>query len=311
VNAIVFWLSIVGALVAVTGAWAFEARDFARLHARRRTAVLNAARLTACALVFWAALWIVPRSIVTAVLVAIEGALVYFPERWLIRLGGLEPRWQLRALQDAAGELANRYPAVPRPPEFAEPMARLISRMKAIQAHELAEMRDLLIADFAESISSVHHFPDLGLRAVRIHQLEAELFGPEARRAEFEPDEATFRWRLYRHLGDMIDCGSAARDLEHLVRLRELIDELEQYRRQDTEALIDAVASSAREWLACQAPGPWPPTSFRDIGLAIDRGYAELWSSKRVFWGAELDDRDWSALSAIVERKSSSSGRAG
>ena len=94
------------------------------------------------------------------------------------------------------------------------------------------------------------------------------------------------------------------------MRLRELIDELEQYRRQDTEALIDAVASSAREWLASQAPGPWPPTPFRDLGLTIDRGYAELWSSKRVFWGAGLDDRDWSALSAMVEQKSFSAGRA-
>jgi hypothetical protein len=57
-------------------------------------------------------------------------------------------------------------------------MERLIGRMNGIKgASEIAEMRDLLVADFTDSIVGLHHFNDLGLRAIRMHQIEGKIFG--------------------------------------------------------------------------------------------------------------------------------------
>ena len=254
-------------------------------------------------LVAW---WAVPGSSQRVIVVLIAAALIFLPVRWLLRLGGIEPRWELRALQDAAGELANRYPTSPRSEEFVRPMRRLIVRMEAIRAPELVEMRDLLVVDYLNTIEGVHHFADLGLRAIREHQIECEIFGPQARRTELDSTEATFRWHLYRAFGDMIDAG-AARDPEYVARMEELVKELEQYRRSGTEEFVDALRSSAEQWLASPSAGSWADGGVRSLGPAVEQSYIETWPRKSIFWGAALDDRDADALKAAMEGRGSKS----
>jgi hypothetical protein len=123
-----------------------------------------------------------------------------------------------------------------------------------------------------------------------------------ARRVELDPDEATLRWHLYRTFGDMIDAG-AAREPEYLARMTELIEELEQYRRPHTGAFIDGLQVSAREWQASQTSAQWAEGGALSLGPTIERPYREIWPRKSVLWGAELDDRDISALPMVMEAR--------
>jgi hypothetical protein len=300
-----FWMWVGGTVVSLGGLWLAELPELRKVHARRQVALLNAVRLGAAAALFVVLTRVAnPRTLAGVAIATVAIALVLVPIRWVIRVGGIEPKWELRALQDAAGELANRYPTPPRPAEFVQPMKRLVGRMNAIRAPEIAEMRDLLVADFSDSIVGLHHFPDPGLRTIRVHQLECEIFGAQARRAELDPAEATFRWHLYRTFGDMIDAG-AAREPEYLARMGELIEELEQYRRPHTEAFIDALQVSAREWLVSRTQAPWAEGGALSLGPTIERPFREIWPRKSILWGAELDDRDISALPIVMEARQS------
>lgn len=297
---ILFWGSFIGTVVVLGGLWLLGRSDFERNHARKRAQVLNALRYAACIALLLSLLWVVPRSPLSWAVAFVVVVLFLFPERWLLRIGGREPKWELRALQDAAGELTRSYPP-PRRREFVLPMERLIGRMKAITEPEIAEMRDLLVADFSDSLVGTHHFSDLGLRAVRIHQIEVEVFGPDARRAELDPAEATFRWHLYRTFGDMIDCG-AAREPHYLARMTELIEELEQYRRPDTEVFVDALQSSARDWLNSETPASWPVDGVLSLGPTVEESFWRLWPRKSVFWGTDLDERDAWTLQQLTRQ---------
>jgi hypothetical protein len=296
-----FWIWVGVTAVSLGGLWLAELPELRKVHARRQVALLNAVRLGAAAALFVVLTSVAnPRTLAGVAIATVAIALVLVPIRWVVGVGGIEPKWELRALQDAAGELTRRCSTLPKPPEFQQSMARLVGRMKAVKSPELAEMRDLLVADFSDSIVGLHHFNDLGLRAIRMHQIECKLFGPQARRGELDPAEATSRWRLYRTVGDMIDCGSAAREPEHLARLRQLIEELGEYRRPHTEELIDALQGSAREWLASGTPDPWPDGGVLSLGPTVERSYGELWPRYSVFWGAQLDDRDLSNLPTVM-----------
>ncbi len=297
---ILFWGSIGWTVVLSGGTWWLERSAFARKNARERVQVLNGVRLAAAAALLLIVWWAVPQSPLRVLLGVVAGALIFIPEKWLLRIGGIEPKWQLRAIQDVATELARRY-VPPRPPEFAQSMKPLVARMEAIRGSEVAEIRDLLIAEFNDWIIGNYHLADLGLRAIRAHQIELELFGSGARRAELDPAEATFRWRLYRTFGDMINC--AEREPSHVARLEQLIEEMEQYRRPDTEAFINAVAESAHGWLLSKTVAPWPAQGVASLGPIVARSCLAMWPSEDVFWGAELDDRDISALPTVMEAR--------
>ena len=292
--------SVVGVVVVFGGLWRLELPGLRHKHARGRVVVLDAVRYATSGAILLIGLWVVPRSTLSLVLAALALALFVVPEDLLLRIGGIEPRWELRALQDEAGKLTRGYLPL-RQPESRQSLEHAIGRMEALKAPEVAEMRDLLVADFKDSLAGTYRPGCLGLRAIRIYQIERQLFGAEARPPELDPAEATFRWRLFRAFGDMIDCGSALREPAHLARLKELMGELEQYRRADTTVFLDALQKSARTWLESSTPAPWPPEEgVRGLGPTIEKSYQELWPHKAVFWGAELDDRDMGDLPAAA-----------
>jgi hypothetical protein len=293
-------LSIAGVVVLFTILWILDLRDFRRVHARASVVVLNGFRWAIGAGVFLSGLWVLPRSSPAQwLLVALFAALAFLPHGWLVRIGGVEPKWRLRALQDDASRLTRRL--LPgRPAELRHALGGLIEQIRAIDAPELREMRDLLVADFTDTMMGGVHFADTGLRAIRIYQIEAQVFGADARPPEFQSDEATFRWRLFRTVGDMIDCG-AVRKPDHMTRLRQLIEQLNQFRRPDLEVFIDELSASAAEWIESGSSPDWPRGgSIGALGPSIDQSYQQFWPRKSVFWGAELDERDLRALPSVM-----------
>ncbi len=173
------WIWVGLSALSLGGLWLAELPELRKAHARRQVALLNGVRLGAAATLFVVLTSVAnPRTLAGVAIATVAVALLLVPIRWVVRVGGIEPKWELRALQDAAGKLRNRYPTPPRPSEFVRPMERLIGRMNGIKgASEIAEMRDLLVADFTDSIVGLHHFNDLGLRAIRMHQIEGKIFG--------------------------------------------------------------------------------------------------------------------------------------
>jgi hypothetical protein len=288
------WIATLGFL------WFHSWRELRQRHARSRTIGLVSARWAICLCLGLFGIWFVRHGSLGEWILGLTLLVaVLAPLKWLIRIGGIQPKWQLKTLRDAGDSLSRRY-WPDRLPEVALELRGVVDQMMAIEARELLEIRDLEVAGFIERLGGFYNMGYLGLRAVRIHQIEIELFGPEARKPELTSAEATFRWRLYRIISDMFDCG-ATPEPQNLARLRELIAELQGYRRDDTRVLVDCLARSANDWLESGAEARWPldrsgiqafDESIFDIDMA-------LWPRMSVFWGAELDERDLQDLPSV------------
>jgi hypothetical protein len=131
-----------------------------------------------------------------------------------------------------------------------------------------------------------------------------------------EPDEATFRWYLYKIFGRMMEIGAAdAADGgpsgDDLTEFRELMDSLEEYRRPDTGGFIDAVLRSTAIWLADTSTGPWIRSyEFEALGPSGLEEIQWIWGREAAMWGAYLDGEDLREIKRDLARRSLGSGDA-
>jgi hypothetical protein len=290
------WFSvwIVVLVVSLGGLWLAELPDLRKAHARRRVAVLNAVRLAAAAALLVVLVWVVnPRTLAGAAVGAICAALVLTPVGWVVRVGGIEPEWELRRLILTAGDLSRRYES-PRPPKAIAEMRRLVSQMYARRTPATSELVALRAVDLEDWINGTYRPIDLGRRSIRIYEIERELYGTAAGKPENAPDDATFLWQLYRAFGEMIDWGSAEPSEEQRATFERLTEALSRYRRSDTSSFIDATQESARAWLSSGwSNATWPPAGgIPDLGPAVESAFRALWPTVKVFWGAELSEDD-------------------
>ncbi len=258
--------------------------------------LLNAVR--GIAIIIWlaAAPMALPAGLLIWSEVVIVSALLLIPYQWLIVIsGGREPKGELRHVAWKAAVLydkkLNQYPP---PPRDIDRMRRLIQQMERARSPETSEFCDLQVAECRDWMAGACWILAQGWRAIRSHEIEQQLYGGFARPAKLDHAEATFRWQLFRVFAWLTDTGDQEMDRESRVLLEQLLAELDEFRRPDTERFIDLVKESATVWLSSEPrTGPWMPASgLVGLGPAINAEYARLWPGCAVFHGAQLDERD-------------------
>jgi hypothetical protein len=291
-----YWVAVAFFAVVMAALLAVEREALAEERARRRALLFDAARLTAALLMLLVLRVAEPRPLAPIGLGLAAFAFVVVPTSWALNAGGIDPIWEVRRLQGEGAELVSRYGS-PMSPEGAEKMQGLIADLERACSSQTAELCTLLAARYRDWIAGEFRPLDLGRRVVRIYDLQRRLYGDEVRPPELSEEEATFRWRLYRVFGEMVDCAGAQQTARQRDRLARLMRELDAYHRDDTAAFIDSLRLSATVWQ--EAPGPrqpWrPPTAIRR-GSAQGRRTAALWPRTSVFWGAILDGADLAEL---------------
>jgi hypothetical protein len=220
--------------------------------------------------------------------------LMFVPTRLIVRIVHREPKWELRELMRKAALLRNSHLNVE--PKAAATVARmddLISRMERARTPETSELCDLAVANYRDWLADRHSILVLGWRLIRIHEIELELYGRQARRAELDPAEATFRWRLLRVFSWMLDIADPDLDTDDREQLESWLAELDSFRRPDTEQFIDAVQASASAWLAVEPKTrSWVSGPLSALGPTIEKEYNRLWPTWDTYYGVHFDGRD-------------------
>lgn len=290
---IVFWLASVLFVMVLGLLFLVDRRMLQEGRARSRALVMDGVRLIAGAAMFLAVPAAEPRPLANIGLGLAAFALIAVPTSWMLAIGGLAPKWDLQRMQAEAAELMAYYPS-PMPAEGAEAMRRVVRYVTRLRTAETAQLCDLLVARYDDWIGGSQRPLDLGRRSIRIYDLQRELYGDEVRPPEHEQQEATFRWRLYRIFNEMAECGVAEQTPEQKARFMNLIDELDSYRRDDTDSFVSGVQASAHAWLKPHRRRvPWQPSiGVGDMAPAVDEGRRQLWPRTSVFWGAILDETD-------------------
>jgi hypothetical protein len=287
-----------------------EGDGLAEAHARARTQIFNTARWAIVIALSWV---LIPaafsqpgpeRGATILGLAGLIGAVILIPVRWFVRLGGLEPAWELRRAKVDVARLANRI----RRDRGAVPPGRLrdlIARIKVLRRPDTAELCDLMVAELNDLIAGAESWNEAGRRAIRIDEIGRHLWPDEMPEPDYDPIEATFRWHLYRIFGRMMEVGGRDATLRARDDFRKLAASLDEFRRPDTQNFIDAVRYSAGRWLAePSASTPWI-ASFDFEALGPD-GLAEIrriWKRDAALWGAQLDEDDRRALEQDLARR--------
>lgn len=294
-----------------------EGDGLAEAHARVRTQIFNTARWAIVIALSWV---LIPaafsqpgpqRGETILGLAGLIGAVILIPVRWFVRLGGLQPAWELRRAKVDVARLANRI----RRDRGAVPPGRLkdlIDRIKVLRTPETAELCDLMVAELNDLIAGAESWNEAGRRAIRIDEIGRYLWPDEMPEPDYDTDEATFRWRLYRTFGRMMEVGGRDAAPSAREEFRRLAASLNEFRRPDTQAFIDAVRQSADRWLAePSASAPWI-ASFDFDALGPD-GLAEIrriWKRDAVLWGAQLDEGDRRAIAQDLAGRTGSTAQA-
>lgn len=279
-------------------------------HARPRTQVLNCARwgiVIALAWVLIPAAFAQPgpeRAATIFGMAALVGSLMLVPVRWFVRLGGLERGWELRRAKIETAQLANM---VRRNRGSVTPI-RLraeIDRITALRAPETAELCDLMVAEINDLIAGKESWNEAGRRTIRLDEIGRKLWPEDMPAPDYDPDEATYRWLLYRTFGRMMELGVPNPSRSSLAEFRRLRGSLTQFRRPDTAAFVNAVKRSADDWLAeSTAARPWIESfQFEALGphgLEIVRA---IWGRDAALWGADLDEDDRRAIAEDLARR--------
>jgi hypothetical protein len=280
--------------------------------ARTRTQVLNAARWAIVIALTWS---LIPaaadagpqRGPTILGLATLIGATMLVPVRWFVRLGGIAPTWELRRSKIEVAQLATKIRRR-RGSVSTLSLRDAIARIESVRAPELCQLCDLLVAQLDDLIVGSEAWTESGRRSIRIDEISRELWPDDMPPPDFDRDEATFRWHLYRTFGSMIELGLAKPSRSSLDEFGRLRVSLEEFRRDDTFRFIDAVWQSADRWLAEPMPTkPWI-TSFEFKELGPD-GLAEvrkIWGRDAAMWGARLDDDDRVAIAADLARRAAS-----
>ncbi len=281
--------------ILLAGLFQVERRMLEEQRARRRAMILDAGRLVAAELMFLALPFAEPRPLATIGLGLAIFAFVVVPSSWAVNLGGIDPRWELRRLQTEGAELMERYPSPP-PPEGAAQLEELMASLARVRSGETSELCDLLAARYRDWIAGSYVPLALGRRAIRIYDLQRRLYPDDTRAPRLSQDEATFRWRLYRVFGELVECGAQG-SAERQERWLRLLRDLDAYRRPHTGEFIDSLQASIRAWL--KRPDPkavWRPSPHHWRGAAARGSSAPVWPDTSVFWGAILDESDRAQL---------------
>jgi hypothetical protein len=291
-----------------------HSEELAEKHARSRTQLLSAARWIAVAALSWLLMPAAQSQDVTqrpsAVigLAALIGFLMLIPLDWVLRVGGSDAGWQLRTAKLQAAGLANE---VRRDP-FTIPAVRireLMGRIEGLRSDRSDELCTLLIAELQDLLAGAESWNEAGRRAIRMDQLSRQLWPDQLPPPELDPDEATFRWQMYRTFGELMDIGVL--DLSDAKRdeFQDLLASLEDFRRPDTSDFISDVRISASRWLSQPvADRPWIPSfDFRTLGPHGLDEVKRIWGRDAILWGARLTDDDRRALAADLQRRVSKS----
>jgi hypothetical protein len=265
--------------------------------ARRRALIIDGVRLTAVAAMFLALPVAEPRPLATIGLGLAAFAFVAIPSSWMLAIGGVDQKWDLKRIQEEAAGLMASYPS-PMPPDGAARLKRLTREIGRLRNAETDELCVLLSQRYSDWIDGSSQPLELGRRAIRIYDLQRELYPDDVRPTELSEAEATFRWRLYRIVMAMTDLGTPEQTPDQESRFRELVADLDNYRRPDTSSFIGGVQTSARAWLQRTPPrAKWTPSNDLPKGKpTIEDMRPRLWPRTSTFWGAILDEEDRLAL---------------
>jgi hypothetical protein len=281
----------------------FQSEGLREGHARVRAQLLNAVRWGMVIALAWL---LIPVSFselgsqkdpTILGMVALVGALTLVPVRWFVNIGGREPTWELRRIKLESTQLANRV----RRDRGSVPAVRLTDTIALIRQQrtaQTAELCDLMVAELEDLRRGVESWNEAGRRTIRIDEISRELWPGALPPPECDRTEATFRWRLYRAMGELMQAGSTTASPASLNLFRAVLDEIEGFRRLDTEVLIDALEVSAKRWVADSwSEKPWiEGFDFASLGPETTDCVKLLWGRDSVLWGAELDESDRRAL---------------
>jgi hypothetical protein len=282
-------------------------------HARTRTQVLDAARWAVVIALSWV---LIPaassesgpqRGATILGLAVLIGATMLVPMRWFVRLGGIDPAWELRRSKIEVAQLAHKVRrrrgsvSIPR-------LQDAIARIEAVRSPEFCELCDLLVAQVNDLIAGAESWNEAGRRSIRIDEIGRQLWPDEMPAPDLDPQEATFRWHLYRTFGAMIEIGGADPARSSRDAFRRLLASLEEFRRPDTDRFIDAVGQSADRWLAQpSAIRPWIASfDFEALGPDGLGEVRQIWGRDAALWGAQLDDDDRRAIKEDLARRAAS-----
>ncbi len=276
-----------------------ESQTLTEGHARVRTQVFNATRwgfVIALSWVLIPAAFSQPgpeRAATILGLTVLIGAMILIPLRWFVRMGGRRANWELRRAKLEVARLANglKHDRGSVTPARLQEAAERVSRLRT---DATADLCDLLTAQLDDLIAGEEGWLESGRRSIRIDQLARELWPASMPPPDNAPDEATFRWHLYKTFGRMMEIGSTDASAKELDEFRQLLDLLEDYRRIDTDAFVDAVRSSADAWIARPETGlPWIASyEFAELGPNGLDEIRWIWGREAAMWGASLDEDD-------------------
>jgi hypothetical protein len=279
-------------------------------HARPATQILNAARWALVIALAWVLIPLTMSAVPTERIVTLVGiagligALMLIPVRWFVRIGGRDPAWELRRIRIEVTQLTNR---VRRDPDAIRPdrLRDLIDRIQRACSSETTELCDLLAAEVEDVLARRESWNEAGRRTIRIYELCRRLWPGAMPPPDFEPEEATFRWKMYRTFGQLMDAGESGPDADRRNEFGRLLDSLEAFRRPDTEGLIRDIRLSAEDWLARHSSDRTWIEAF-DFSILGPNGLEEvkqIWGRDAALWGAELNEDDCRLLAEDLARR--------
>lgn len=287
-----FWIVSLGLVALLTLLFQVERRALLQARARQRAVVLSGVRYVLAMLLFLTLQFAYPNWLLTIDIGLFVFALLIVPTSLIARIGGQDPAHELRYIQREAAALMAANPSPP-PAESAATMRQFIERIDRLRTDDTRELCNLLAARYSDWLEGSSRLLDLGRRSIRVYEIDRELYGDEIKPPDHDQDEATFRWRLYRVFGELVDVGAMGRSSEVRTKFKKLLGELESYRRPDTAGFIDSVRGSAQAWLRSRKKGAWHPAiGVGETGQSIEQAQRALWPSASVFWGAILDEED-------------------
>jgi hypothetical protein len=308
---------VVSAFVAAVGITAvtvffflMEAEGLERIHARVTTKLLNTTRWAIVVALTWL---LIPatfsqndtdRPMIVVGMIGFAIALVFIPVRWLVRFGGRERSWELRSARIEVARLANRLRTDPET-VTEDRIDELMARLRLLRSPASRELCDLLLAQLDDLCAGSEAWNEAGRRSIRLHELSRDLWPRDVPPPDHDADEATFRWRLYRLFGRLIEAGQSPRTRATRHEIEQLLAGLDEFERPDTSAFIADVRSSVCAWLKGRPKhGPWIDAfDFEALG---ENGPAEvraLWGRDSALWGARLDAEDLSAIELDLARR--------
>jgi hypothetical protein len=294
-----------------------ESQGLSESHARVRTQLFNAARwgfVIALSWVLIPAAFAQPgpeRAATILGLTVFIGAMILIPLRWFIQMGGRQGNWELRRAKLEVARLSNRV----KHDRASITPARLheaADRVAHLRTPATAELCDLMVAQLNDLITGTEDWNEGGRRSIRIDQLARELWSDEMPPPDNDPDEATFRWFLYKTFGRMMEIGATEPTLEARDEFERLMVTLDDYRRPDTNSFIGAVVRSGEAWLNGPAESrPWIDSyEFEALGPNGLEEVRWIWGREAAMWGAFLDEGDLRAIQDDLARRKTSTAPA-